>query len=231
MSLIRRRWPSWEYSLEIRLRPGGWARRGDIAATATTATLGGRVENHDPLTNTRGGADRCARPEGAAHPGLGGSERGRPEGDLLIAYVVAGAAESTAKRPGLCHRRRWIIDRSAVHVTTQQNVDSLSKIRNKQWTSCDVCQKKKKKENREKNDPSQYGSSRNDHVEDHATNKRTEETLIEMERDRKMMNVGNFNGKTKQDRRSNKVYLRTANEIVSMITNETSIVERGVWCE
>ena len=145
MSLIRRRWPSWEYSLEIRLRPGGWARRGDIAATATTATLGGRVENHDPLTNTRGGADRCARPEGAAHPGLGGSERGRPEGDLLIAYVVAGAAESTAKRPGLCHRRRWIIDRSAVHVTTQQNVDSLSKIRNKQWTSCDVCQKKKKR--------------------------------------------------------------------------------------
>ena len=131
MSLTRRRWPSWEYSLEIRLRPGGWARRGDIAATATTTTLGGCVENHDPLTNTRGGADRCARPEGAAHPGLGGSERGRPERDLLIAYVVAGAAESTATRSGLCHRRRWIIDRSAIHVTTQQNVDSLSKIRNK----------------------------------------------------------------------------------------------------
>lgn len=138
---MSRRWPSWEYSLEIRLRPGRWARRGDIAAATATPTLGRRIEDHDPLTNTRRGADRCARPKGAAYPDLGGGERGRPEGDLLIAYVVAGADELAANRPAHCHRRRrgWIIDRSTVHVTTHNNLDSFSKEE-----FGDVRQKKKK---------------------------------------------------------------------------------------
>lgn len=82
---LRRRWPSWEHPLEVWLRPGGWTRRRNFATAAPSATVSRGFADHNPLTNTRRGANRSSCSEKHLLEHLYPRRKRGPKGDLLIA--------------------------------------------------------------------------------------------------------------------------------------------------